>query len=262
MPSPQSLHDTSIVSGQRGEDQACDDLMDMSFPGAGLNPFSAREPGGWPPRGHPFSCPSNRSDHAMLSGATTPTTFCGLTPSTTAPPSEAGDDFERLNPRHPSCRSCRCAPSATFTGPRGPYTYKQLASLAQRWSKQAATARTASEDVTPRSAAQQSAIDGPEGKVLKSFEHMRVDNLSYLDYIFYQGEELDPWTRPEQASMLASWVNKAQGVPETAAEALEVASTMSGIDPLVQRLELAAGDEAEVELAKKKEQVSRRFRYS
>jgi hypothetical protein len=227
-----------------------------------MNASNARGPGGSPHREDPFSYPFNKSDDAMLSGATTPTTFCGFTPSTTAAPSEAGDYSEPLAARHPSCRSCRCAPSAPFTGPRGPYTYKQLTSLAQRWSKQAATARAASKDVTPRSAAQQSAIDEPEGKVLKSFEHMRLDNLSYLDYIFYQGEELDPWTRPEQASMLASWVNKAQGVPETAAEALQVASTMSGIDPLVQRLELAADDEAEVELAKKKEQGSRRFRYA
>ena len=101
--------------------------------------------------------------------------------------------------------------------------------------------------------------------VLESIERMR--ELSYHDYLFFNGDGVEPLTRASGAEALANWVHLGGGVPNTAATALKNAtlpngvSARVGLESLTQRLRMAAADPDEISKAAAQEQKARVFKY-
>ena len=123
----------------------------------------------------------------------------------------------------------------------------------------------ATKDHEPRSPSDQAKMASAAGTVLESVERMR--GLSYHDYLFFNGDGVDPLTRAAGAEALASWVRWGGGVPETAATALKNATLPDGItarvglESLTQRLRLAAADPDEISKAAAQEQKARIIKY-
>jgi hypothetical protein len=219
------------------------------------NPF---RPLGW--NAHSHRDPNSMAESYTGSGATTPTMGGMFTPTTTAAASEAGD-IQSTPATHWNCESCYCPPTNRFHGPRGPLNDSQLNAIvhARKWE----SIRVATKDHEPRSPTDQAKMDSEADTVLGSVE--RMEGLSYHDYLFFNGDGVEPLTRAAGAESLASWVRWGGGVPDTAATALKNATLPDGISPrtglesLTQMM--AAADPDEMSKAAAKEQKARVFKY-
>jgi hypothetical protein len=188
-----------------------------------------------------------------------------FTPTTTAAASEAGDT-ESKPTTHWNCESCLCPPTHRYHGPRGPLNHSQLNSMALEHAQKWETVRVATEDHEPRRPSEQAKMNAAAETVLGCVERMK--DLSYLDYLLFNGDGVEPLTRATGADALANWVHCGGGVTDTAATALKNATlpdgvrSRAGLGALMQRLMMAAADPDEISKAQGKEQRGRVFRYA
>ena len=186
------------------------------------------------------------------------------TPTTTAAASEAGDT-QSTPITHWNCESCKCPATLRYNGPRKRFNDLQLNLIALDHARTWETVRKATEDHKPRSYSEQAKMDAAAETVIGCVE--RMSELSYLDYLLFNGDGVDHLTRKTGAAALASWVCYGRGVPGTAAEALSNATlpdgttSRVGLEQITQRLRLAAADVDEISKAQQKEQRGRVFRF-